>query len=132
MRHPFLNDDACIYRLVDEFKKYGTIWVAYDFDNCVYDYHSKGHDYSEVIQLLRDARAVGIKLIVWTAEENLPKVEAFLLDNNIPWDVMNDNPPFYKSGARKIYHNLLLDDRAGLLSAYNQLKSVINIIKNQI
>lgn len=132
MKHPFLSDEACIHRLVSEFKKYGTIWVAYDFDNTVFDYHSKGHDYNEVIDLIRDARSVGIKLQVWTAEENLTKVESFLMENNIPWDLINQSPSFFTNGSAKIYYNLLLDDRSGLLSAYNQLKQVILILKNQI
>jgi len=131
-KHPYLSDEACIYRLVDEYKQHKSLVVAYDFDNCIYDYHNKGHNYAEVIELLRDAKSIGCHMIVFTAEENRPKVEGFLVDNKIPFDAINENPPFFKSGSRKIYFNILLDDRAGLKSAFHQLKEVINIIKNQI
>lgn len=132
MQHPFLSDTACVYRLVDEYKKYGSLVIAYDFDNCVYDYHSKGHNYIEVIELLREAKQINCHLIVFTAEKNLDKVKTILNENQIPFDAINENPPFFKSDARKIYFNLLLDDRAGLLSAYYQLKQTIQIIKNKI
>lgn len=132
MQHPYLSDEACIYRLVDEYKKHNSIVVAYDFDNCVFDFHSKGHDYSEVIELLREAKQIGCYLIVFTAEQDIEKVKSALQNQNIPYDSINENPPFFKSESRKIYSNILLDDRAGLKSAFHQLKETINIIKNKI
>lgn len=132
MRHPYLSDTACIYRLVDEYKKYNSLVIAYDFDNCVFDYHSKGHDYFDVVDILKEAKEIGCYMICFTAEKDTEKVTQFLNDFKIPCDAMNENPPFFKSDARKIYFNLLLDDRAGLLSAYNQLRETINIIKNKI
>jgi hypothetical protein len=132
MIHPYLSDTACAYRLVDEYKKYGSLVIAYDFDNCVYDYHSKGHDYWEIIEVLRECRELGFYLIVFTAEKDENKVSDTLILKGIPFDAINENPPFFKSDSRKIYFNLLLDDRAGLLSAYNQLKETIQIIKNKI
>lgn len=131
MKHPYLSDNICIVRLIEEYEKYGSLVVAYDFDNCVYDYHLKGHDYSEVIALIRQAKEAGCYLIVFTASQDLPKVADFLYSNDIPYDKINENPPFYKSNSRKIYYNILLDDRAGLLSAYKQLKTVINHIKTK-
>lgn len=131
MKHPFLSDTACVYRLVDEYKKHGSIVIAYDFDNLVFDYHSKGHDYSEVIDILKEAKELGCFLIVFTAEQDTEKVKSHLTSNQIPFDAINENPPFFKSQSRKIYFNLLLDDRAGLLSAYNQLKEFILIIKSK-
>lgn len=132
MKHPFLSDTVCIHRLLKEYEKHKSLVIAYDFDNCVFDYHSKGHDYSEVIQLVKDAKKVGCHLIVFTAEEDTLKVSTYLELNEIPFDSINENPTFFKSNSRKIYFNLLLDDRAGLKSAYHQLRTVINIIKNQI
>lgn len=132
MRHPFLSDSACIHRLVDEYKKYGQLVIAYDFDNCVYDYHSKGHDYSEVIDLLRIAKTMGFYLIVFTASEDLEKVKSYLSLQHIPFDAINENPPFFQSSSRKIYYNILLDDRAGLSAAFHQLSETIKIIQNNI
>lgn len=35
---------------------------------------------------------------------------------------------FHKSESRKIYYNILLDDRAGLKEAYDHLKMLLNYI----
>jgi len=125
----YLSDEKALLRLLTEHKKYGSLTVAYDFDNTVYDYHNEGHDYSPVIELIRECKECGFYLIVFTGEEDTNKVKTFLNDNDIPFDAINENPPFFKSNSRKIYSNILLDDRAGLYSAYWQLKNVVNIIK---
>jgi hydroxymethylpyrimidine pyrophosphatase-like HAD family hydrolase len=128
MKHPYLHDSICAGRLLDEYIKYGSLVVAYDFDNTVYDYHSKGHDYSEIVSIIRECAELGFYLIVFTAEENLEKVSSFLKANDIPYSSINENPPFFKSKSGKVYFNTLLDDRAGLKSAYDQLTKVIKTI----
>lgn len=130
-KHPYLSDNFCINRLLNEYNLHKSLVVAYDLDNTVNDYHNKGHDYSEVIELIRECKEVGFHLIVFTAEEDTEKVKKILELNNIPFDSINENPPFWKSNARKIYYNILLDDRAGLNSAYEQLKEVLKRIKNK-
>jgi hydroxymethylpyrimidine pyrophosphatase-like HAD family hydrolase len=130
MRHYYLNDENAVARLITEFEKYGMIWVAYDFDNTVYDYHNQGHDYSEVIELLRALRKAGMGLIVFTAEKDTSKVKAFLDKHEIPYDLINENPPFFRSDSesRKIYFNVLLDDRAGLRSAFLQCHALLEYV----
>lgn len=130
--HPFLNRSACVHRLVDEYRRYGYLVIAFDFDNTIYDYHGKGHDYSEMINLLKQAKGLNCYLIVFTAEQNTSKVVDFLHSESIPFDSINENPPFFKSESRKIYFNILLDDRAGLQEAYEQIKDTFHIIKNKI
>ena len=70
--------------------------------------------------LKRLSKVPGIKLTVWTAREGteLDLAEAYLRANDIPYDLVNENPVFFKKDARKIFYILLLDDRAGLESAY--------------
>lgn len=123
-----------VNRLLEEWIKYERIVIAYDFDNTVYDYHKEGHTYNNVIELLRESKALGAHLIVFTAspKEKYNFIRAYLNLNNIPYDSINANPSFIpiKEG-RKIYYNILLDDRAGLDSAYEILKTVVEIIKNE-
>lgn len=128
--HHYLSDKNCVDRLLEEYKKHGCLVVSYDLDNTVKDYHKKGHDYSEVIELIRECRKAGFYLIVFTAEEDTEKVKDFLFINCIPYDAINENPPFWDKKGRKIYYNILLDDRAGLYSSYNQLKKVLRVINN--
>lgn len=127
----YLNENNITERLVDEWKKYGEIVIAFDFDNTVYDYHKKGHSYSQVISLLKECKDIGAYLILFTArrDDELEFVEGYLKDNNIPYDSINNDPVFIKDSGRKIYYNILLDDRAGLPSAYNALKKASKIVR---
>jgi hydroxymethylpyrimidine pyrophosphatase-like HAD family hydrolase len=131
MKHYFLNNDNCIERLYSDFIKHDTLIVAYDFDNTVYDYHNKGHDYSEVIELIRACHKLGFYLIVFTANTNIEFVKKYLDGNIIPYHSINENSPFWETNSRKIGYNILLDDRAGLRSAYFQLKKVIEKITDR-
>lgn len=124
----FLIDGASANRLIADYDIHGSIVVAYDFDNTVYDYHSKGNSYHDVIAALRKAKDINCYMICFTAAENNEFVKSYLADNNIPCDALNENPPFFKSEQRKIYFNILLDDRAGLISAYNDLIHLIETI----
>ena len=46
-------------------------------------------------------------------------------------DYINESPIRFDCGGFKPYFNILLDDRAGLESAYNSLKTVINYAKTE-
>ncbi|GAB6989570.1 hypothetical protein [Paenibacillus pini] len=128
----YLDDNKAVERLLKEWLKYDKIVVAYDFDNTVYDFHHEGYTYDDVTCLLREADQLGAHLIVFTASpvSNYPFIEEYLKVNNIPFHSINENPSFIPiEEGRKIYFNILLDDRAGLSSAYEILKKVVNTIK---
>lgn len=131
LRDQYLSENVSFMRLFNEYQKYGSIVVAYDYDNTVYDFHHKGETYDEVIQLLRDLKSIGCYLIVWTANENEVSVIEYLTEMDIPFDTINENPPFWKSQSRKIYYNALLDDRAGLIQVYQELKLLVSLIKRE-
>ena len=131
MHHIFLNTDATYARLLSEYSKYSSIVVAFDFDNTVYDYHKQGLNCSEIVDLLQKLKEVNCFLIVWTANEDVDFVRNYCLENQIPFDAINENPPFFKSKSRKIYYNELLDDRAGLRESFERLLKLYNEIKVQ-
>ena len=56
-------------------------------------------------------------------------VEGYLRENNIPYDSINEDPAFIKIPGKKVYYNILLDDRAGLPSAYKALKNAAKVIR---
>jgi predicted HAD superfamily phosphohydrolase YqeG len=114
---------------MDEYNQYGSLVIAYDFDNTVYDFHQKGQTYEQVISLLKLLKAAGCYLIVFTANEDIRFVTRYLLNNQIPFDSINENPPFFKSKAAKIYFNALLDDRAGLAQVYQELTLLLTMLK---
>lgn len=125
----YLNIENSTNRLTEEYNKYGSLTIAFDFDDTVYDFHQKGRIYEKVITLLRELKKLNCYLICWTGQQNLKFVKNYLLLNNIPFDTINENPPYYLSSSRKIYANAYLDDRAGLNQVYNELKQVIQNLK---
>jgi hydroxymethylpyrimidine pyrophosphatase-like HAD family hydrolase len=130
----YLNDTNVVNRLVDEWSKYNNLVVAYDFDNTVFDYHNQGQKYDDVIDLLRECKQFGAHLVVFTAndEDKHPPIIDYLKANNIPFDAINENPSFVPvQSSKKIYFNILLDDRAGLSSSYYCLKEVLEIMKSK-
>lgn len=139
--HPF-GKEACKKRLLEEYKKYGKLIVAFDFDNTIFDYHNTGGDYSCVINLLRRCAMLGFEMILLSTENDENKILAKQLAcmrlgiANYSTDRLS--PPSTKSSifseSAKPYYNILLDDRAGLEESYEILKYVVDeIIKlNQL
>jgi MoaA/NifB/PqqE/SkfB family radical SAM enzyme len=127
----FLDDKNCVDRLFDEWKKYGQLIVAYDFDHTVFDYSGKGYNYDAVIALIRECKKLGFHLTVFTScnEDRIPEIISYLNSNEIPFDGINETPDYIPFRGRKIYYNILLDDRSGLSAAFNQLWEVIYKIR---
>jgi hypothetical protein len=117
----YLNTENTFQRILKEYEEHNSLVVAYDFDNTVYDFHKKGWLFDDVINLLKKLKSINCYLIVFTANSDTKMVENYLRDNEIPFDDINNNPPFYTSDQRKIYYNILLDDRAGLAECFNHL-----------
>ena len=128
----YLKNETVVNRLLDEYIKFGSLVIAFDFDDTVYDFHNKGRTYKNIIEILKKLKNINCYLICWTGNEDLAFVEKYLKENEIPFDTINENPSFYKSASKKIYANAYLDDRAGLLQTYNDLKKVLAILSNHI
>lgn len=130
----YLNLENQINRLLEDYKKHGKLIVAYDFENTVFDYDKKVIDFSKIIDLLRECEKLGFYLIVYTCSgpDKYPFIKNFLDKNNIPYDFINKNIPSINSTSNKLFYNILLDDRAGLESAYLTLYNTIELIKENI
>lgn len=117
-------------RLKADYKIHKKLFVAFDYDNTVFDYHHLGINYIKIIKLLRVCSQLGFILILFTANEgeDLNKAKEYLKENNIPYDLINENPIMK---TRKPYYNILLDDRAGLKEAYTHLKKLTDEIRSQ-
>jgi DNA-binding LacI/PurR family transcriptional regulator len=126
----YLKNENTFERLFKEYKVYNSLVVAFDFDNTVYDFHQVGLDFKDVIKLLQNLKKIGCYLIVFTSTDDEDFVKRYCKEKEIPFDAINENPPFFKSKSRKIYYNILLDDRAGLREAYDHLEKLIHHLKN--
>lgn len=137
--HPF-GKEACKKRLLEEYKKYGKLIVAFDYDNTIFDYHNKGGDYSCVIELLQDCTRYGFELVLFTSEEDEYKIRLKQMECAKLWIGTNkkvgkrwdffppDTHSSIFSSSKKPYYNILLDDRAGLEESYEILKYVVDEI----
>lgn len=118
----YLDKNNSQNRLLEEYKQHGSLVVAFDFDDTVYDFHQKNRIYNDVIALIRKLKSINCYLICWTGQEDLEFVANYLKANEIPFDSINENPPFHQKKSKKIYANAYLDDRAGLHQVYTELK----------
>lgn len=134
MEDRFMNDWAVVQRLVEEYKKYGRLIIALDFDGTIHDYHKKGDTYPKVIALIRKAYSLGCKIIVYSCRDKsrYQEIIDYMEKEDIPYDTINE--PIVKlhetdGVVGKIFYSIFLDDRAGLRSAYECLEKAITIIE---
>ena len=117
-------------RLKQDYAVHKSLFVAYDYDNTVFDYHNQGINYDKIIDVLRTCKSLGFTLLLFTGNEGekLEIIKKDLRARKVPFDLINENPLMK---TRKPYYNILLDDRAGLKEAYNTLKKLTDEIRNQ-
>jgi hypothetical protein len=71
------------------------------------------------------------EIIIWTGngEDKYADIRSYLDENYIPYNGINCDSSI-KTGSRKIYANVILDDRAGLLETYEMLLKLIMKIES--
>jgi hypothetical protein len=132
---PYMNGRVCVDRLMDEYHAHKKLIIAVDFDDTVYDIHSKGFQFPEIWDLLKECKSKGFYIVVFTASapERYEFITQHFKDNGIVIDSINKNPIELTYGNHgKIYYNILLDDRAGLGQAFSILNIVLQRIRKEI
>ena len=126
MKDRYLQFSEQLNRLVGECRKYGSLFIAFDFDNTVFDYHNVGDTFPKVESLLRSVKERGHTLILFTGNEGdrLTEIVQYCTDHGYTPDFINENPVM---ATRKPYYNVLLDDRAGLDSTYELVSQMLDI-----
>ena len=132
----YLKPNSAYERLWAEYNKYGSLIVAVDFDDTVYDFHKEGNSYERVMQLVRDLKEINCYIVIWTGNQDIDFIKDYLSKHNIPYDSINDEAPVSKkllgdSIPRKVYANVYLDDRAGLEQVYNDLTKLVNEVRSK-
>ena len=93
--------------------------IAVDFDGtlCYSKWPDCGQPNQSLISYLQEWRRNGNKLILWTyrAEDALSKAVEWCREQNLEFDVVNDNLPeiieLYGNNSRKITCDYYIDDR---------------------
>lgn len=136
MTHPYYTEGA-FNRLMQEYLKYDTLYIGFDFDNTIWDYDNYGDNYEdnpdavhwEIVELLKNCKKVGMKLCLWTSCQ-IKKDEIIKSHLCKEWgiepDYINWSP--LSPGATKPHFNLLLDDRAGLEDCMHMLSKLLTMI----
>lgn len=129
----FLKPNASYNRLLEEYRKHNSLIIATDYDSTIFDFHRTGESYEMVQQLIRDLHSIGCKIIIWSGSENYDEMRSYLKEKNIPYDLINENLKINGKfvlgrDPRKIYANVYIDDRGGLIGVYNDLTRLVNEI----
>lgn len=127
----YLAPGASYKRLLEEYYKHGSLCIGFDFDGTVHDYHKKGVTYYMVIELLRDLKSIGCRLVCWTAYRDHEYVIKYLMGNRIPFDGINTDGIKLPWESRKPFFSALLDDRAGLIQVYDDLVALVKVVKEK-
>ena len=127
MLDEFLDTEKSYNRLKEEFLTHGKLIIAYDLDSTVYDYHHKNESYELVKDLIRKYKDYAYFIVFTSSEpDRYDEIKEILHKENLPFDSINDDAPFIPFKGRKVYYNILLDDRAGLHQTYNELLRLYN------
>lgn len=130
-KDPYTYTEVALDRLINEYRKYGKIIIAYDFDGTVYDFHNEGHKYPRVMKLLKELKPYA-HFVVYSAskEQRYPMMKEYLEENELPFDSINENIPGLNiPNGKKLYYNIFLDDRAGLGESVYILEEFLNEVK---
>lgn len=124
---PYLNDDLVIYRLKNALLQHGKLIVAFDFDDTVFDFHTRGSEYPKLLSLLKRCKKLGFVLLLYTSRtgDELAESLRWLEQRDLLPDYVNENVPGIPHTGGKHYYNVFLDDKAGLKSAYDALHEVV-------
>lgn len=131
MNDLYMSEMLCTDRLFKEYLEHKSLIIAVDFDDTIYDFDKKGFEYPRVIDLLKEAVKLNMKVVIYTTNQDHDLITDYCNEIELPIAGINKQllPQFKDSG--KLYYNILLDDRVGLSSSFGQLTRVINLIKGE-
>lgn len=123
-------------RLLEEWEEHGKIIIGVDYDDTISPYTFREPKDIErlnwVIQAVINAQKKGAYVVIFTASnpEKFEKILSYCSEKGIHVDSINKNPiPLPYGNHGKIYANIFLDDRAGLVEATAILEHVTSLKK---
>jgi hypothetical protein len=125
-------------RLYQEWKQHGKIIIAVDFDDTISPWKFKDTEdlqqLDKTIQLLRVAQETGAYVVIFTAcnPDRYDEIKSYCSSKKLTIDSINNTPldlPYGNHG--KVYANIFLDDRAGLLESMSILEKVMYMIRGE-
>lgn len=120
-----------VERLYNEWKEYGRIIIGLDFDDTIFPFRENFTDVESVINLVIEARKVGAIIIIYTGSnpDRYDFIKEYCKEKGLEIDGINMNVITPFGDNRKIYANIYLDDRSGLLESLATLSTAMWKIK---
>lgn len=138
----FLTASNSQKRIIEDWINFDRLLVAVDFDSTLKPWKDfEGDHCDDVCQLIRELKEIGCFIILFTANKHPDKCLEWCEAKNIPIDTVNENAPeameyFLRQGydepPRKLFWNVLIDDKSGLQQTYNELKTLIHLVQSGI
>lgn len=129
-----MRNKKYVERLAKEWLEHGKIILAVDYDSTIFPWHTidNQEDMDRVINLVQQAHEIGAYVVINTCsnKDRHPEIIDYCKKINLPVDGINTQPiqlPYGHFG--KIYANIYLDDRAGLLEALDILERAMYHVK---
>lgn len=125
----FFNIDTVVDKLIDTYNKYGTIIIAYDYDDTVCP-SKPNYNCDNVVKLLKICSEFKeFEMVCYTARSTYESIDEvrFNLDRlGIRYDTINQDTPRIKEEIEhtytsKVMYSIFLDDKAGLGEAFRSL-----------
>lgn len=103
--------------------------IAVDFDGtlCEDAYPEIGKPKQDIIQVIKQCKEEGCKIILWTCRNREQLIHAvdWCMEQGLEFDAVNRNIPevqeLFEGDTRKVYANLYLDDKNVLLKEVIQI-----------
>ena len=121
-------------RLVEEWRMYGKIIIAVDYDDTISHWKLSDFDPTRVISILKTAKQTGAYIVIFSAcrPDRYSEITEYCRSYGIEIDSINENPIKLPYGnERKIYANIFLDDRGGINEALNILEFAMYKIRGE-
>lgn len=129
--------DKYVERLVKEWKEHGKLIIAVDFDSTIYPWGTieNTEDLLRTISAVHAAIEVGARIVINTCSDpsRYTTILTYCEYLSIPVESINKNPIELPYGNfNKVYANIYLDDRAGLIGALEILEKATQEMKKII
>jgi len=131
---PFKSNFEVVKRLLKEWDEYGKLIVAFDYDNTIHDYHNNDFIFPQTVKQLVDLGRMGCDLICFTScdSSRFDEIMSKCLNLGIACMGVNVDSTAVPYRGRKVYYNVLYDDRAGLSSVLGAMEVVIQQMRRKI
>jgi hydroxymethylpyrimidine pyrophosphatase-like HAD family hydrolase len=107
------------------FKSMGIRTLAVDFDGTIvevnqgtsvsdWNLHKDPETGKTAVEGLKEFKDAGWTIIIYTCRpvDDYPEIEEFLVQHNVPFDFINENPLQLQTNTGKLYSDVTLDDKA--------------------